>query len=230
MMDSKSDIDWGRIRHLLKLGIAAACMVFVADMVIGWGTYNYEAKELPAMWARFLLVSDERLVISALLGLIGIPIECLCWFAVYRMIKPYSEKYAHIYRAGILGCLAFGGCGVHVPCCMAAYILKRFYANDPATVSAEMLGFLKCFFVPATVIFLVFFFMAAIVQIVAFAKGNTPLPRWCFVFNILFGVIWIALMRLIGDYAIVNALAAAWISVGNLWMMGGLLIATRRFV
>ena len=230
MMDSKSSIDWKRIRHLLKLGIVAACMVFIADMVIGWGTYNYEAKELPAMWARFLLVSDKRLGISALLGLIGIPIECLCWFAVYRMIKPYSEKHAHIYRAGILGCLAFGGCGVHVPCCMAAYILKRFYANDPATVSAEMLGFLKCFFVPATVVFLVFFFMAAIVQIVAFAKGNTPLPRWCFVFNILFGVIWIALMRLIGDYAIVNALAAAWISVGNLWMMGGLLIATRRFV
>ena len=230
IMDSKSSIDWKRIRHLLKLGIVAACMVFIADMVIGWGTYNYEAKELPAMWARFLLVSDKRLGISALLGLIGIPIECLCWFAVYRMIKPYSEKHAHIYRAGILGCLAFGGCGVHVPCCMAAYILKRFYANDPATVSAEMLGFLKCFFVPATVVFLVFFFMAAIVQIVAFAKGNTPLPRWCFVFNILFGVIWIALMRLIGDYAIVNALAAAWISVGNLWMMGGLLIATRRFV
>ena len=46
----------------------------------------------------------------------------------------------------------------------------------------------------------------------------------------VFGVIWIALMRLIGDYAIINALAAAWISVGNLWMMGGLLIMTRRFV
>ncbi len=63
MMDSKSDIDWVRIRHLLKLGIIAACMVFVADMVIGWGTYNYEAKELPAMWARFLSVSDERLAV-----------------------------------------------------------------------------------------------------------------------------------------------------------------------
>ena len=228
-MDYKSDINWVRTRHLFKLGMVAACMVFVADMVIGWGTYNYEAKELPAMWARFLSVSDERLMISALLGLIGIPIECLCWFAVYRMIKPYSEKYAHIYRAGILGCLAFGGCGVHVPCCMAAYLLKRFYANDPATVSTEMWGFLKLFLLPATMIFLVFFFLAAIVQIIAFVKGNTPLPKRCFIFNILFGVIWIALMRMIGDYAIVNALAAAWISVGNLWMMGGLLIATRRF-
>lgn len=229
MMNNGSDIDWARVRHLLKLGIIAACMVFVADMAIGWGTYNYEAKELPAMWARFLLVSDERLVISALLGLIGIPLECLCWFSVYRMIKPYSEKYAHLYRAGIIGCLAFGGCGVHVPCCMAAYIFKRFYAYDAGAVSAEMLGFLKWFLLPAAVIFLVFFFIAAIVQITAFVKGKTPLPKWCFIFNILFGVIWIAVMRLIGDYAIVNALAAAWISVGNLWMMCGLLIATRRF-
>ena len=229
-MDKKTDIDWKRIRHLLKLGVIAACMVFIADMVIGWGTYNYEAKELPAMWARFLSVSDKRLIISALLGLIGIPIEFLCWFAVYRMIKPYSEKYAHIYRAGILGCLAFGGCGVHVPCCMAAYLLKRFYANDPGTVSAEMLEFLKWFLFPATIIFLVFFFIAAIVQIIAFLKGNTPLPKWCFIFNILFGVIWIVIMRLIGDFAIVNGLAAAWISVGNLWMMCGLLIVTRRFV
>ena len=225
---NKSELNWERIRHLLKLGIIAACMVFVADMVLGWGTYNHEAKELPAMWARFLLVSDERIVISAILGLIGIPIECLCWFAVYRMIKPYSERHAHIYRVGILGCLAFGGCGVHVPCCMAAYLLKRFYANDPATVLTEMWGFLKWFLFPATVIFLMFFFMAAIVQIVAFVKGNTPLPKWCFIFNILFGVIWIAVMRLIGDYAIVNALAAAWISVGNLWMMCGLLVVTGR--
>ena len=93
-----------------------------------------------------------------------------------------------------------------------------------------MWGFLKWFLFPATVIFLVFFFMAAIVQIAAFVKGHTPLPKWCFVFNILFGVIWIITMRLIGDHAIVNALAAAWISVGNLWMMGGLLIMTRRFV
>ena len=41
-------------------------------------------------------------------------------------------------------------------------------------------------------------------------------------------MIWIAIMRLMGDYAIVNALAAAWISAGNLWMMSGLLVVTAR--
>ena len=37
-----------------------------------------------------------------------------------------------------------------------------------------------------------------------------------------------ALMRLLGDHAITNALATGWISVGNLWMMGGLLIAIKK--
>ena len=40
---------------------------------------------------RYLSVSDGRIFVSALLGLVGIPIECLCWFAVNRMILPYSE-------------------------------------------------------------------------------------------------------------------------------------------
>lgn len=220
-------IDWKRIRHLLKLGCFAALMVLTADMILGWGTFYDGVPGLPAMWARFLLVSDERIIASAILGLIGIPLECLCWFAVYRMIEPFSKKYAHDYRAGIIGCLAFGGCGVHVPCCMAAFLLKRFYELNPDTVVDNMKTFLIWFLLPATVIFLVFFVIAAAVQIRAFASGNTPLPKWCWIFNILIGIPWIILMRIIGDYPITNALAAAWISVGNLWMMGGLLVMTR---
>ena len=31
-------LDWPRIRHLLKLGIFAALMVLIGDMLLGWGT------------------------------------------------------------------------------------------------------------------------------------------------------------------------------------------------
>ena len=35
-------------------------------------------------------------------------------------------------------------------------------------------------------------------------------------------------MQLIGNYGMTNALAAGWISIGNLWMMSGLLSASRK--
>jgi hypothetical protein len=221
-------LDWNRIMHLLKIGIFAALMVLAGDMLLGWGVSDPAVTELPAMFTRYLSVSDGRIFASALLGLIGIPIESLCWFAIYRMIRPFSSKDAHAYRTGIIGCLAFGGCGVHVPCCMAVYLVKHFYADNPATVSQEVLRWIGWFLMPATIIFVVFFLLTAIVQIKAFRAGHTPLPRWCWIFSILFGLLWAVVMKLIGDYGITNALATAWISVGNLWTMGGLLWMTKR--
>ncbi|MBQ1363554.1 MAG: hypothetical protein IIY43_10985 [Oscillospiraceae bacterium] len=221
-------LDWQRIRHLLKIGILASLMVLTGDMLLGWGVSDPSVTNLPAVFTRYLSVSDGRIIVSALLGLIGIPIECLCWFAIYRMMKPFSEKDAHAYRAGIIGCLAFGGCGVHVPCCMAVWMLKHFYADDPATAMQETLGFIGWFLLPATVIFLVFFLLAAVTQIRAFAKGHTTLPRRCWVFSVLFGFVFAVVMRLIGNYSLTNALATGWISIGNLWMMCGLLSASRK--
>ena len=220
--------NWLRIQHLLKLGILASLMVLTGDMLLGWGVSDPSVTELPALFTRYLSVSDGRIFASALLGLIGIPIECLCWFAIYRMIKPYSEKDAHAYRAGIIGCLAFGGCGVHVPCCIAVWLLKHFYTDNPATVMQETWRFIEWFLLPATVIFLVFFLLAAAVQIRAFSKGHTPLPRRCWVFSVLFGFVFAVVMRLIGNYGLTNALSTGWISIGNLWMMCGLLAASRK--
>lgn len=223
-----SSLDWPRIRHLLKLGVVASLTVLAGDMLLGWGVSDPSVKEFPMMLARYLSVSDGRIIASALLGLIGIPIECLCWIAVWRMIRPYSEKDAHAYRAGLIGCLTFGGCGVHVPCCMAVWLMKRFYADDPATAVQETGRFLGWFLLPATIIFLIFFLLTVIAQIRAFAKGHTPLPRRCWVFSVLFGLAFAAAMRLIGDFGLTNALATGWISIGNLWMMGGLLIVSGR--
>ena len=220
--------DWQRIRHLLKIGIGAACMVLAGDMLLGWGVADPAVTQLPAMFTRYLSVPDRRIYASAILGLIGIPMECLSWFAVYRLIQPCSEKDAHAYRAGILGCLAFGGCGVHVPCCMMVWLAKRFYGTRPDTLVQELVPWLVWFLLPATVIFAIFFFLTAIVQYRAFRAGHTPLPRWCRIFSVLFGLVWVLLMRLTGDHALTNALATGWISVGNLWMMGGLLAVTKE--
>lgn len=225
---ANTELDWPRIQHLLRLGIAAALMVLAGDMLLGWGLSDPNVTEIPAVFTRYLSVSDGRIYASAILGLIGIPVECLCWFAVYRMIGAYSEKDAHVYRAGIIGCLAFGGSGVHVPCCMAVYLLKHLYKANPATAMQEILRWVGWFLLPATSIFLVFFLLAAIVQIKAFAQGYSPLPKWCWVFTMLLGLPWAVLMRTIGDHCLSNALATGWISVGNLWMMGGLLVVSEH--
>ena len=85
---SEKSFDWPRIQHLLKLGIFASVIVLIGDMLLGWGMSDPSVTELPAMFTRYLSVSEGRIFASALLGLIGIPIECLCWFAIYRMLTP----------------------------------------------------------------------------------------------------------------------------------------------
>ena len=193
--ETEETFDRKRIRHLLKLGIFSACMVMLGDVLLGWGVSDPKVTEIPRMFTRFLSVSDARIYASAMLGLVFIPIECLCWFAVYRMTQPYSPKIAHAYRAGIIGCLAFGGCGVHVPCCAAAWLLKRFYTANPNAVYGELLRWVMWFLIPATVIFLVFFLIVMITQWKAFSGGYTPYPRWCRIFSILFGFVWLAVVN-----------------------------------
>ncbi len=111
---------------------------------------------------------------------------------------------------------------------MTVYLLRHYYADDPSTAVQRITPWLTWFLLPATLIFAVFFFLTAIVQIRAFAAGHTPLPRRCCVFSLLFGLVWMVLLRLAGDHALTNALATGWISAGNLWMMGGLLAAARK--
>ena len=84
------ELDWPRIAHLMKIGIAAALMVLVGDMLLGWGMHNAAKPGMEGFLSAYLNLSDGRIFWSALLGLIGIPLEALCYFAVYRLISPYS--------------------------------------------------------------------------------------------------------------------------------------------
>ena len=100
-MDKKPD--WPRIARLMKIGIAAALMVLAGDMLLGWGMHDAEKSGMEGFLSAYLNLSDGRIFWSALLGLIGIPIEALCCFAVYQLIASYSARLAHMYRSGILG-------------------------------------------------------------------------------------------------------------------------------
>ncbi|MCM1345350.1 MAG: hypothetical protein NC305_18350 [Lachnospiraceae bacterium] len=222
-----SELDMPRIRHLMKIGLVAAVMVLAGDMLLGYGAAETEVSGIPVTFARYLDVSDGRIFWSAILGTMGIPLECLCYFAIYRLIACKSEKYAHTYRAGIFGCLIFAGCGVHVPCCAAVYFLKKMYEYSPDTALEMTVEFLTYFLAPVTVLFLIFFFVMTVTQIRAFAKGLTPLPKWAWVFSVLFGLLMAVILKA-PNLPLTNALATGWISIGNLWMFGGLLLITKR--
>ena len=77
------------------------------------------------------------------------------------------------------------------------------------------------------ILFLIFFLVMSAAQISAFAKGLTPYPKWCWIFSMPVGMAATMLLKFVGNHAVVNGLTAAWISIGNIWMFGGLLLTMR---
>lgn len=212
---------------MFKIGIIAALPVLAGDMLLGWGVADEAKTGIEQYFSRYLTVSDTRIFLSALFGLIGIPVECLSYFGIYRIIASKSEKLAHVYRSGIIGMTAFGAL-VHVLCCAVIYHFKSLYTLDPANATDGAVRFALYFLLPAAVIFAIFFFLLASVQILAFTKGMTPYPKRCAAFSILAGFIVIAVMRLFGNHAIAYAISTGWISIGSIFMLAGLLIVSKK--
>ncbi len=224
MQTDNSKPDWKRIGHLFKLGIIASIIALIGgDMLLGWGIADPSLTGMEQYFSRYGTVSDSRIFWAATLGMIGIAIETMCFFGVYRVIDSVSGKYAHAYRAGLIGMMIFGPF-CHVMCCATIYHHNTLARINPDMAINETLQFAKMFLVPVTAIFLVFFMIMNTVQIIAFAKGKTPYPKWCFVFTMLIGIIDIVIMKMIGNHAWSNALATGWLSVGSLITFSGLLL------
>lgn len=220
-------LDWPRIRKLMWIGLIAGCMVMAGDMLLGWGLSDPSKSGMEGTLSAYLELSDTRIFWSAFLGFIGIPLEGLCYFAVYRLIAPFSEKYAHMYRTGILGYIAFGGCGVHVPCLACVFFYKYMMKVSPDTALDTSVKFGMFFLLPGMIALIIFWLIHSAAQILAFAKGLTPYPKWCWIFSLPVGMGVTALFNLLGNIEWVNAVTAGWISVGNIWMFGGLLFTMK---
>ena len=90
-----NSLDWKRIRKLMLIGLFAGVMVLIGDMLLGWGVGASGTSGLEANYSRYLGVSDGRIFWSALLGTIGIPLECMSWFGIYRLMSERSPRHAH---------------------------------------------------------------------------------------------------------------------------------------
>ena len=215
-------LDMPRIKKLLSIGLFASILHFVGDMILGWGMEDEALTGILRMLSAYTDTSDGGIFAAALLGLFGMVLEGLSCFGIYRMIAPYSPKYAHSYRAGIFGYLMFGACGFHVPTCALVFLIKHGFADE------SVLRYAAYFVLPAFVLFWIFFAVLVITQIKAFAKAMTPCPKWGWIFSMPIGMVIAMLPNVFGNLPFVNALSCAWIAFGNLWMFGGLLILMRR--
>lgn len=215
-------IDKNRVKHLFLIGLFGALLTFVSDFILGYGVEDTTLTGIDRMMSSFTNASEIGLCLAGVLGLIGISIEGLSYFSIYRLIKPSSEKLAHSYRSGILGYLIFGPCGFHVPVCAMAFLAKNGFSGELLT---EYIAF---FVLPSFVLFWIFFIVLEVSQIKAFVKGLTPYPKWCWIFSLPIGMLMAIAFNVFGNHAWVNALSCAWISVGNLWMYIGLLLNFKK--
>ena len=207
MMSTYNDIgignklDWLRIRKLFIIGIFAACMVLVGDMLLGWGMHDGNKAGIEGFLSAYIGLPDARILWSAMLGFIGIP---------------------------FLGVLAFAGCGVHVPCLACVYVYKYFMQISPDTAESICVKFGLYFLLPGMIVFFVFWIIQHVAHIRAFAKGYTPYPKWCWMFCPAVGMAVTMLLKFIPETPLRNAITAGWISIGNLWMFLGLLIMMKK--
>ena len=215
-------LDPPRIKKLLSIGLFASVLHFAGDMILGWGVEDETLTGILRMLSAYTGTSDGGILAAGLLGLLGMVLEGLSYFGVYRMIVPYSPKHAHRYRTGIFGYLMFGPCGFHVPTCALVFLVKHGLAEE------TLLRYAAYFVLPAFMLFWIFFAVLAVTQISAFAKGQTPCPKWAWVFSLPVGMVIAMLPGVCGNLPFTNALSCAWIAFGNLWMFGGLRIVMNR--
>ena len=217
-----NSLDVPRINKLLTIGLFASLLHFAGDMILGWGTEDETLTGIFRMLSAYISTSDGGIFASAFLGLFGMVLEGLAFFGIYRMTAPYSQKYAHSLRTGILGYLMFGVCGFHVPTCALVYLTKHGISEE------LIMRFAAYFVLPGFVLFWIFFLILNVAQIKAFAKGMTPCPKWGWIFSLPVGMLIAMLPSVLGNLPLVNALSCAWIAFGNVWMFGGLLVLMKK--
>ena len=222
MMDkTKADINWNKIALYLKIGIVGATIILVGDLLMGWGVRDESMTGIESQLSPYLDIPDSRMILASLCGLLGVPIAVVGHIGIYKLLKPYSSKYARLYAIGIVGFLIVGGAGVHVSSVEAAFFYKNMAVANPDIVFTLATQFALYFLLPLYAVLLPCWFIMVYAHIRAISMGLSPYPRWCVAFSMLVGTLLVCLIGLVGNYAIVNALMVGAFSIGNVWTLAG---------
>ena len=216
-----------RIRKLLIIGVIGSVLTGIGDFLVGYGDQvSADTNGLAEMMmANALNLSDAQLIWGGLLGVIGLFLEGLACFAIYRLMADSSQKYAHIYRASIFGYIWLAPVGCHMNVGLMNYAYKRMLLLDTAVASEAADGMIRAFCVPLWILLIAFWLPGMITQFRAFARGYTPYPASAKWFSVLVGM-WPALVfaAIAGPgSALGGGIGTMFLSLGNLFMFGGLL-------
>ncbi|MDO4538028.1 MAG: hypothetical protein Q4B54_07685 [Coriobacteriales bacterium] len=214
-----------RIRKLLIIGLFGCLLTGAGDFLLGYGV----PAQVDGFWEQIVAtapnLSDAQLIAGGLLGFIGLFIEGLSFFAVYRLMADAAPHYAHIYRAGIFGYLWLAPVGCHLNVAVFNLAFKYCWQVRPQAGNHLFELLYPWFGIPAYLLLIVFWVPMLVVQWKAFARGLTPYPERAKWFNLVVGALpALALAALLGpDTPLGGGIATMFLSFGNAWTFGGLL-------
>lgn len=221
MEQKKNAISRDRIALLLKIGILGAVVILTGDVLMGWGLKDEGLSGVEGQLSPYLSISQGRMFWAAVCGFTGVPLAVAGHWGIYRLLRPYSRKYARLYAVGILGFLAFGGAGVHVSSVEAAFFYQHMTAAAGGSAVAETMQFAALFLLPLYAVLLSGWVVMVYAHIRAVAGGLSPLPRWGWVFAMPVGSVLVSPIGLLGNHELVNALMMGAFSLGNIWSLCG---------
>ena len=222
-----NNLDRTRIKKLLIIGFFGSVLTGAGDFLLGFGEETRGNSLASNVMANAMNLSDAQLIWGGLLGFIGLFLEGLAFFAVYRLMVDSAPKYAHIYRAGIFGYIWLAPIGCHMNVGILNIAYKYLLSYDPALADRIGNKLLIAFNMPVWILLIAFWLPMLIVQFIAFSQGLTPYPKYARWFNLFVGAVpALVVGMLIGnDNPWGPAIGTMFLSFGNAFTFGGLLAA-----
>ncbi len=219
------NLDRPRIRKLLIIGLIGSIVTGIGDFLLGYGENTAVSGLAEFMMANAINLSDGQLIVGGLLGAVGLFIEGLAFFAIYRLMADAAPRYAHTYRSGILAYIWLAPIGCHMNVGIMNYAYKRLLALDPGSASKAANIMVYAFCVPLWTILILFWIPMIVVQFKAFSRGLTPYPKYARWFNLILGMTPTLILALaIGpNTALGSGIGTMFLSFGNAFIFGGLL-------
>lgn len=198
---------------LVKACLLAACIGHIlcrrCDALITYtpnGRFSVDSlKDNAALAALFEGTPLKRSLVSILLGVFSMTLECFGYLALSLWMKPYSPVCSSILLVSTVVTF-LSGVVHHVFCGTVEWFYVRMGRTEEARQA--ILEFFKRTSVTMLVCFLGFA-VFAVTLFAAVVLGWTPLPRWACIFNLLVLFLALAPFRIVGTLNIVGALMFA---------------------